>query len=396
LERSKGAGAEGGPPHSTQPTLIAMESSSEFEKSKNASSKMLRAAARGDISTLQDETSVEYHVDAVGAGGEGFACVHAASEAGKQQCVQWLVDQGCDVNIRSRKQQQTALHLAGSAAVARTLLNAGASPTLKDKLQQTPLQRFKSIKLSGDAAASKLAGQIVNVIEKLTGASSPAPAPEGGGRASRSLLLARTGSRQQLPGLTSADKAKIRSPGGSLLTDDPSRVSGIGRVSPQRPRVLTAVTPVPPPRSSARNSSPSPRVRAFAPTVQHLQSAAHSAEAGAQALQATLSSLRRERASTTIANAEAEAEAEAERERRMDAQRERDERLARGRSSQRAVAGGGGGGVAASSAKKAGALAEAEEEHEAWEVDIPESDISFDEYDDLIGAGGQVRWQPDD
>jgi hypothetical protein len=113
-------------------------------------------------------------------------------------------------------------------------------------------------------------------------------------------------------------------------------------------------------------------------------------------LQATLSSLRRERASTTIANAEAEAEAEAERERRMDAQRERDERLARGRSSQRAVAGGGGGGVAASSAKKAGALGEAEEEHEAWEVDIPESDISFDEYDDLIGAGGQVRWQPDD
>lgn len=136
-----------------------------FQKSMHASQKMLRAATKGDTATLEDELLVEYHVDAIDQGGNGRAALHAASEAGQEKCVRWLIERGCDVNIRSTKHQHTALHIAGSSAVARVLLEAGASPAAKDSMRQTPLQRFKSINMSGDKKVRVVAQEIVEVIE---------------------------------------------------------------------------------------------------------------------------------------------------------------------------------------------------------------------------------------
>ena len=107
--------------------------------------------------------------------------------------------------------------------------------------------------------------------------------------------------------------------------------------------------------------SPSPR--AFAPTVHHLQGAARALGEGAEALELTLQKVRRERHK---ANANQELEAAAEREKLLEKQRQRDERLSGRLPSLRP-----------------------KEEHEAWEIDIPESEIVFDDCDDLIGAGGQ-------
>ncbi len=135
-----------------------------FQKSSRASQKMLRAAARGDIRTLEEELLVEFDVDAVDTGGNGHSSLHAASEAAKDECVRWLIEKGCDVNIASTKHGHTPLHIAGSPAVARMLLEAGASAVAKDKMRQTPLQRFRSIKMSGDDKSRVLAAQILDVL----------------------------------------------------------------------------------------------------------------------------------------------------------------------------------------------------------------------------------------
>lgn len=135
-----------------------------FERTMRASQKMLRAAAKGDIRTLEDELLVEHHVDAVESGGNGHSSLHAASEGGQEECVRWLVEKGCDVNIVSTKHRHTPLHIAGSPAVAVALLEAGASAGARDKMRQTPLQRFRSIKISGDKATRLLAQQIVDVL----------------------------------------------------------------------------------------------------------------------------------------------------------------------------------------------------------------------------------------
>eukprot|EP01043_Picozoa_sp_COSAG02_P056234 COSAG02_NODE_6640_length_3441_cov_24.289348_4_plen_208_part_00 len=117
------------------------------------------------------------------------------------------------------------------------------------------------------------------------------------------------------------------------------------------------------PAQRSDNLVPSPLSRPFAPTVQHLQAAAQGVEDGAEALERTLSKVRRERRETAAKQA---LEAAAEREKQLEKQRQRDERLSGKLPSRRP-----------------------EEEHEAWEIDIPESEIVFDDYDDLIGAGGQ-------
>ena len=135
-----------------------------FHKSVRASQKMLRAATRGDIRTLEDQLLVEFHVDAVDSGGNGHSSLHAASEAGQDECVRWLIQKGCDVNIASTKHGHTPLHIAGSPVVARVLLEAGASAVAKDKMRQTPLQRFRSIRMSGDEKSRVLATQILEVL----------------------------------------------------------------------------------------------------------------------------------------------------------------------------------------------------------------------------------------
>eukprot|EP01043_Picozoa_sp_COSAG02_P023776 COSAG02_NODE_1279_length_13487_cov_7.611696_7_plen_175_part_00 len=97
--------------------------------------------------------------------------------------------------------------------------------------------------------------------------------------------------------------------------------------------------------------------------MQHLQGAARALGESAEALESTLQKVRSERRKVT---AKQESEAAAEREKLLEKQRQRDERLSGRLPSLRP-----------------------KEEHEAWEIDIPESEVVFDDCDDLIGAGGQ-------
>lgn len=292
-----------------------------FQKSTRASQKMLRAAATGDIRTLEDELLVEYHVDAVDTGGNGYSSLHTASEAGKDACVGWLIEKGCDVNITSTKHGHTPLHIAGSAAVARLLLEAGASTVAKDKRRQTPLQRFRSIKINGDNETRVLVQQILDVL--VSWSTDDGPQKVGRNRR-RTLIRSNSGAGLKLPAIAD-NQTKLCLPA-SLLTEPPG--------SPIKPL-----------------DKPLPRL--FAPTVQHLQAAARGVEQGSEVLERTLSAVRRDRRETATRRA-----LEAEK------QRQRDERLS-------------------------GMPSSPKEEHEAWEIDIPESEIVFDDYDDLIGAGGQ-------
>ena len=150
-----------------------------FERTMHASQKMLRAAAKGDIRTLEEELLVEHHVDSLESGGNGHSSLHAASEAGQEECVRWLIENGCDVNVVSTKHRHTPLHIAGSAKVALALLEAGASTGAKDKMRQTPLQRFSSIKMSGDKATRLLAQQISEVLAAWVPSAQPQKVASG-------------------------------------------------------------------------------------------------------------------------------------------------------------------------------------------------------------------------
>lgn len=119
-------------------------------------------------------------------------------------------------------------------------------------------------------------------------------------------------------------------------------------------------------KSTSRLDSQSPDRPAstnFAPTIHHLQAATRGVEESSELLEKTLSDLRRQR---RVAQAKQAVIAEAEREKLVERQREQIDRLS-------------------------GRLPDIhrKEEHEAWEIDIPESEIQFDECDDFIGAGGQ-------
>ena len=57
------------------------------------------------------------------------------------QMVELLIEYKADVNAVNSNYGLTPLHTAGSAAVASTLLQNGADPTIKSKAGETPLQR---------------------------------------------------------------------------------------------------------------------------------------------------------------------------------------------------------------------------------------------------------------
>lgn len=246
---------------------------------------MLQAAAQGDLRSLEDKLLVEYEVDAVQPGSDGVGALHLAAQSGRLDVVAYLLERGCNVNLRTKKLQQTALHMCASPTVAVALLDGGADPTILDLNVHTAVQGFQDKKQAGDSAAAEVLAAIeawlaaTKSVDRAVNAQHRLTRDSGRGstlRANGSPLstIARSSSPLRTSGSTlpaiAASRGLARQSSSSLLTDDPSRKSGTGRqFQPELPGV-----PRTNPNGAIGASSPRGKRASFAPTVHHLRAAA--------------------------------------------------------------------------------------------------------------------------
>ena len=114
----------------------------------DSTSAITAAAQRGRIDLA--ELLVKH-----GAKVSGSGALAGAAEKGHMDMVRWLLDHGADINEigvhdygdrRKKKYEGTALHKAvarGDIAMAKLLVERGATTGIRDPLDRTPLQRAK-------------------------------------------------------------------------------------------------------------------------------------------------------------------------------------------------------------------------------------------------------------
>lgn len=85
----------------------------------------------------------------------GITPLHFAAESGNVECVQFLLDNGCDANA-SAMTGKTPLHYAAkNIEIMKILISSGADPLIKDNLQKTALE-YAAEKCTNELDASEI------------------------------------------------------------------------------------------------------------------------------------------------------------------------------------------------------------------------------------------------
>jgi len=120
--------------------------------------KLHRAAERGDYSMLTCLLGRGDKVDMLGP--SDMTPLQIAACMGKEECVEFLVEQGADVNHRD-KGGNTPLHWvvsAGSARIVKKMLEEGADPCIANVAGNTPL---KHAQLLGEKECERILREAV-------------------------------------------------------------------------------------------------------------------------------------------------------------------------------------------------------------------------------------------
>ena len=95
-----------------------------------------QAAEDGDADALIAELDRGADVE-LGTPGYHETALHRAAERGHLNVVNALIEKGCNINA-TRRGGFTALHLAGTEAVADALLAAGIDPSIRASVSRAP------------------------------------------------------------------------------------------------------------------------------------------------------------------------------------------------------------------------------------------------------------------
>eukprot|EP01045_Picozoa_sp_COSAG04_P019851 COSAG04_NODE_1968_length_5112_cov_3.258328_6_plen_490_part_00 len=356
-----------------------------FEGSKTLSALHLKAAEKGQIKTIEDALLMSTHIDAASPV-DGRTALHAASAGGAAEMVRYLIEGGANVNART-KQQQTPLHLTASVEAAQALLEGGADPKLKDYAKQTPATTFKAKKLTGDAAA----GDIRTLLDAWQ-ANPDALEEARAVRAAKEAEAAEAEVQSRLSAAQAAATAEVerlrrtvQNPSaasaalGRTITTSASTLEGSGEMGSPLLRLKTHT-----------------RARPSVDLLRRVDSAVAQGVAEGAEQPAALGMIAAHQPPAPEPEPEPEPQPQPEPEPEPEPapapqpEPEPEPEPAPAPAAEEAKdSGGGGGGSVFSRLAPNESVSRLDVAHEPWEVDIPEDEITFDEYEDCIGIGGQ-------
>jgi ankyrin repeat protein len=107
----------------------------------DGSSPLHEAALKGDSGMVK--VLLEYGADVNALSKDGRLPLHDAALGGNAEAVNALMSSGADVTAQTRREKQTALHIAaawGRIEVIKLLISAKAPTSIKDAAGRTPLE----------------------------------------------------------------------------------------------------------------------------------------------------------------------------------------------------------------------------------------------------------------
>ncbi|KAL7414911.1 ankyrin repeat-containing domain protein [Mrakia frigida] len=116
--------------------------------------RLLQAAKTDNEELVLEILNGEKEFDINFQDGLGFTALHYAIQRGSTDCLDHLLEtEDCDVDLQTRLDASTPLHLAVQVSdselrlyLVRTLLEAGASQTIRNKFKDTPIDLLSPTK----------------------------------------------------------------------------------------------------------------------------------------------------------------------------------------------------------------------------------------------------------